>query len=161
MPFPVKLYFKVELKSAAISLVEDEIDLYNPPLKHDLCKGRIIDQATKTRPDRLGGPQSGILHHKVAHSWVVHLSNTPLPRHWGECDRPVSTRLHLTHFLYNLLTAQPRQPREGTQITYRQQNHHLSLKEKIVISKPISTWKYNVMSFIWLWCSFAQFKSNI
>ena len=47
MPFPVKLYFKVELKSAAISLVEDEIDLYNPPLKHDLCKGRIIDQATK------------------------------------------------------------------------------------------------------------------
>ena len=26
---------------------EDEIDLCDPPLRHDLCTGRTIDQATK------------------------------------------------------------------------------------------------------------------
>ena len=83
----------------------------------------------------------------VARSVVVHLSNTPLPRVWGECDRPVSTRLHLTHFLSHFLAAQPRQPGEGTQITYRQQNQDLSTKEKIVNFRPIFTGKFQSNAF--------------
>ena len=112
----------------------------------------------QTRADRVGGPQSRVLHHKVARSWVVHLSNTPLPRKWGECDRPVSTRLHLTHFLYHFLATQPRQPGEGTQITYRQQNRNLSTKEKIVIFRPIYTWNFNLIPFIWV-CTYALIEN--
>ena len=67
----------------------------------------------------------------VARSVVVHLSNTPLPHVWGECDRPVSTRLHLTHFLSHFLAAQPRQAGVGTQITDRRKTEIFPQKRQL------------------------------